>query len=120
MAVGYAGVPFRVPVDDNGRLPKTVRRDRVRYFEAEILIEDSSLEDLAAFEADVTARPAIGGVDLGTLIIEGDSDFHNLIIPTSGGSTETWRAVLTHFESLAPTANDTWRCQVIFVLGNRV
>lgn len=127
---GGSLIPFGLDMSTGGTLMPIpeVGDDRVRIWEADIILANGTdAANLRSHQVSVTARPAIGAMDHGTIIIEGKNvagnpgRFGDLTIPTNmDGAEQVWRAALS-ICSLASEANAAIRrASVTFIVGNRV
>lgn len=119
-------IALKIDVSGDTVMPQPRRDGRVWTWEPDLLLTLAVAEALAEKEVDVTARPAIGGVNLGMLIIEGLSAgnaigrFGTLTVPLSDGVERNWRAALGGLEIGAELRGGLYRCRATFVLGNRL
>lgn len=135
MATGFTPdggslIPFGVDMSEGSTLlPLPVLgEDRIRLWSASIILANNTdAEALKGEQVSVTSRPAIGGMDHGTLLIEGTNTsgaigrFGNLRIPVDmDGTEQVWRAALSSCVLSVEGTSIIRRAQVEFVVGNRV
>lgn len=119
MTIGFDSVTFSVFAEDDGYLPSPVPADDGpdRY---EVSIRINSASDLAGLKAlrsVVTAKPAIGFVSGGTVVIEAGAGVKALTYPTADGDEATVDAVLIALSPQGHMLHDTaWRVAATFLV----
>lgn len=117
MAVGYAAVAFAVLATE-GTLPAPAPGELCDVYAATIrLAATADVAALRALRSRVTEKPAIGGLGLGTVVVEAGPGVRTLTIPLPAGGELAYDAILT---DLRPTANllraDQWQAEATFLL----
>jgi len=115
MAAQFDGLPFKVIVDGEGRMPRPVRQEnKTLLYSAEIRIPISDMTDWESRQSWFSVAPALGTKG-GRITVETGPGALSCTIPQQSNVDRTALALLQSITPLASLLGDQFQCSVELV-----